>query len=72
MKNLKITVKIFLGALFIAALLGKMDNETASFSQILLTLDGQLFLLLYGVIITIIVWSFIGVFRLENKINKAK
>ena len=69
MKDLKLTIKIFLGAIFFAAILGRMDYETESFSQIFFTLDGQLFLLLYGFVLTLIAWIFIGFTRLENRYN---
>lgn len=66
MKNLKTTIKLFLVSIPIFTLLGYMDYETTSITQIFSTKDGLLFLLFYGILFTVVGWIVIGVLRLSR------
>ena len=67
MNTLKTTIKLFLVPIPIFTLLGYMDYETISITQIFFTKDGLLFLLFYGILFTVVGWIVIGALRLNRR-----
>ena len=67
MNTLKTTIKLFLVSIPIFTLLGYMDYETISVTQIFSTKDGLLFLLFYGILFTVVGWIVIAALRLNRR-----
>jgi len=68
MKNVKITIILFLISIPIFTFLGYLDYKTTSVGQIFSTTDGQLFLLFYGVLFTLFGWLMIGSARIVKRV----